>query len=109
VARQVHGYADEVVNAALDAARVPAAATSDPPTYSVTVTHDGKVFIATPAEYQTAWTRGATVAELRARLGEILALWTQAPCSADQIKFERDKAARAADPSDGSVETAAIP
>jgi hypothetical protein len=107
--RKVHEYADEVINAALDAARVPAAATSDPPTYSVTVTHDGKVFIGTPAEYQTAWTRGATVAELRARLGEILALWTQAPCSADQIKFERDKAARAADPSDGAVETAAIP
>jgi hypothetical protein len=107
--RKVSEYADEVINAALDATPVPAPATGDPPTHSVTVTHDGKVFIGTPLEYQTAWTRGTTVAELRARLGEILALWTQAPCSADQIKFELDQAARAADPPDGAVGTAVVP
>jgi hypothetical protein len=94
---KVYEYADKIINAALDAAPVPAAATSAPRTHSVTVTHDGKVFIGTPSGSQTAWTRGGTMTELRVRVSEILALWNQAPCSADQIKFELDQAARAAD------------
>lgn len=95
---KVSEYAEGVIDAALDAA-MPTTPPRDSSTHLVTVSHDGESFIGTPSEYQTAWTRAATLEELKARLGEIMSLWTQTPCSVDQIRFELDEAAKAADAS----------
>lgn len=108
-ARKVYEDADKVINDALDATRGPAVERSDHPTHLVTVTHDGKVFVGTPAEFQAALTRGATIAELRALLCQTLALWTQTACSTDQIKLELDQAAVGANSLDSAVETVVTP
>jgi hypothetical protein len=48
-----------------------------------------------PAE-DTFLVRGDTLEELRSRLAERIALWTQVPCEPDQIHLELDADAMAA-------------
>jgi hypothetical protein len=89
-----YATADELINTALDSHRHPPATGST--WYDVTVTHDGNSFIADPRVGNTYWVRGATVEQLRKRLADIVALWTQTPCGPDQILVELDDNARAA-------------
>jgi predicted RNase H-like HicB family nuclease len=87
--------ADRLISAALDLERHHSAS-SGLQGYDVTVTHDGNSFMAVPPGDHTSWTRGDTVEQLRDRLADVIALWTQAPCGSDQVSCELDDAAQAA-------------
>jgi hypothetical protein len=87
--------AEKLINAALDSHSRPR--TSDGSArYDATVGHDGQSFRAVLPAEDTFLVRGDTLEELRSRLAERLALWTQAPCEPDQIHLELDADAMAA-------------
>ncbi len=93
--KEPHVIADELINAALDShAHPPISGGST--SYDVMVRHDGSSFAAVPPADNTSWVRGATVEQLRDRLADVIALWTQTPCGCDQIHFELDDDAQAA-------------
>jgi hypothetical protein len=93
---QPYAMADELINTALDSHRHPPATGTT--WYTATVTRDGNSFVADPRVGNTYWVRGATVEQLRKRLADTVALWTQTPCGPDQILVELDDHARAASP-----------
>jgi hypothetical protein len=90
-----HATADRLISVALDS-EGPPSASSGSLQYDVTVTHDGGRFMAVPPGDNTSWVRGATLEQLRDRVADILALWTQVPCAPTAVSFELDDAARAA-------------
>jgi hypothetical protein len=90
-----HVTADRLISAALDAERQTRTSNGAGP-YQVTVTHDGDSFMAVPPGDNTSWVRGATLEQLRDRVADIVALWTQAPRAPAAVSFELDDAAQAA-------------
>jgi hypothetical protein len=90
-----HVTADGLMSDALDSQRPPAVS-GEPARYDITVTHDGDSFLAVPPGDHTSWMRGDTVEQLRDRMADVIALWTQTPCGSDQVSCELDDAAQAA-------------
>lgn len=90
-----HATADRLISAALDSERH-SSPSSGSLRHDVTVTHDGQSFMAVPPGDNTSWVRGATLEQLRDRMADILALWTQVPCAPTAVSFELDDAAEAA-------------
>ena len=87
--------ADRLINAALDS-QIDPLISSESATYDVTVRHDGTSFTAVPRDDFTFRVRAATPEDLRDRVADVLALWTQAPCASDQVILDLEDDARAA-------------
>jgi hypothetical protein len=92
-----YAAADKLISSALDSQRAstPSGVSAR---YDIAVTHDGSSFRAIPPGDNTSWVLAATQEELRARLADVIALWTQTPCGSDQIHFKLDDDALGASP-----------
>lgn len=91
-----HEYAEELIHAALDGTSPPRLRADESARHEVRVSHQEGNFMGTSVRITIPWARSATLEQLKAAVSANISLWTQVPCTPEQLDLQLDELAAAA-------------